>query len=97
ILVSGSNTGTSFLNSHRALDGAIQWSVGLGDTAPVIGLDGTIYVVAGQFLSAVSSSGQILWSAPLSGFTSTWLPPVVAADGSIRVAVSSPSRLYSFS
>jgi len=96
IIVSDFTGNGTFLNSHRASDGAAQWSLGLGGSTvspPVVGGDGTIYVsVDGGVLLAVSSSGQIVWASAYlgAGGYSELSVPVIASDGSIRQVVGVP-------
>jgi outer membrane protein assembly factor BamB len=76
------------LSAIAADDGALRWSVALGDrvyATPCVGDDGTIYQGsdAKKFV-AVSESGKVIWSLETDGDADTG--PAIAADGTIVFA-----------
>ena len=73
-----------------APDGTLKWTFpvtqapyGTGQTAPLIGSDGTIYVVAGRRLVALSPEGKLNWDL---GVGITTASPALAPDGTLYVA-----------
>lgn len=66
-------------------DGSEQWSLYLGragiGSSPVIGLDNTIYIVAGS-LYAISTEGIIRWSYA-AGHSGAPPSPVIGGDGTV--------------
>jgi hypothetical protein len=80
-------------------DGSVRWTLGreslqnaLDASSPVVGPDGTVYVMiatpAGGFesqakLVAIDRLGQVKWTCDLSG-DSVMTNPAVASDGSVR-------------
>jgi outer membrane protein assembly factor BamB len=87
-IIVGSQTGTlSAVNPQ----GNVLWTEMLGvdpiERSPVLADDGTIYVIAGGHLVAVSRDGGVRWRNDLPGRIAAG--PLVADDGSILVAVTS--------
>jgi len=60
--------------------------------APVLGSDGTIYVLAETKLVALSDKGKLLWDLPLQGTPVG--SPALAPDGTMYIAMSE-GTLYS--
>lgn len=82
-----------------APDGAVKWTFHLPQTrnmsrhaAPVLGSDGTIYIMAEQRLVALSDQGHLFWDLPLQG-TATG-SPALAPDGTMYIAMAE-GTLYS--
>jgi outer membrane protein assembly factor BamB len=74
-------------------DGALKWSVLVGDPirdivqpTPMLGMDGTIYVLAARKLVALTSSGNKLWEVALR--EDSTVSPTLAPDGTLYVAAS---------
>jgi outer membrane protein assembly factor BamB len=77
-------------------DGALSWSVHVGDPiktifqpsqpAPVLGSDGTIYILVARKLVALSLAGKQVWELPLSA--DSLVTPMLAMDGTLYVATS---------
>ncbi len=74
-------------------DGAVKWTFRLPQTrdrgrhpAPVLGSDGTIYIMAETRLVALSDKGHILWDLPLRGTTVG--SPALAPDGTLYIAMA---------
>jgi len=73
--------------------GELRWSLHIGDPvknlvqpSPVLGSDGTIYVLAAGKLVALSDLGTTLWELPLPGDAVT--SPTLASDGTLYIATS---------
>ncbi|MGB8541017.1 MAG: PQQ-binding-like beta-propeller repeat protein [Candidatus Acidiferrales bacterium] len=74
-------------------DGAVKWTFRLPQTrnrsrhsAPVLGSDGTIYIMAETRLVALTDKGHILWDLPLQG---TGIgSPALAPDGTMYIAMA---------
>jgi outer membrane protein assembly factor BamB len=62
---------------------AINWSP---HAAPILGSDGTIYVLAKQVLIALSAQGKFIWQLPLPGTLIG--SPALASDGTLYVATA---------
>ena len=82
-----------------APDGTVKWTFHLPKTrnmsrhaAPVLGSDGTIYVLAEQKLVALSEQGKLLWDLPLQG--TAMGSPALAPDGTMYIAMAE-GTLYS--
>jgi len=80
-------------------DGSVKWKFHLPRTrnmihqaAPVLGSDGTIYVLAETRLVALSDQGKLLWDLPLQGTPVG--SPALAPDGTMYIAMSE-GTLYS--
>ena len=80
-------------------DGTVKWRFPLPRTrnmirqaAPVLGSDGTIYVLAETKLVALSDKGKLLWDLPLQGTPVG--SPALAPDGTMYIAMSE-GTLYS--
>jgi outer membrane protein assembly factor BamB len=74
-----------------APDGTVSWKFRLPKTinasrhaAPIIGSDGTIYILAERMVIALSAQGKIIWQLPLQGTTIG--SPALAPDGTLYVA-----------
>lgn len=74
-----------------APDGTVSWKFRLPKTingsrhaAPIIGSDGTIYILAERMVIALSAQGKIIWQLPLQGTTIS--SPALAPDGTLYVA-----------
>lgn len=74
-----------FFNSRSlkalATDGLMQWSVEMddyGELTPVIGGDGSIYLVAASHLFAFSSGGELMWK-----IDGRFSQPSLGADGTL--------------
>jgi outer membrane protein assembly factor BamB len=77
-------------------DGVLLWNVHVGEPikaifqpsqpAPVLGSDGTIYVLVAQKLVALSPAGKQIWELPLSADSN--VPPTLAPDGTLYIATS---------
>jgi outer membrane protein assembly factor BamB len=77
-------------------DGVLLWNIHVGEPikaifqpsqpSPVLGSDGTIYVLVARKLVALSSAGKQIWELPLSADSP--VPPTLAMDGTIYVATS---------
>jgi outer membrane protein assembly factor BamB len=72
-------------------DGSLKWKFQSPNPvlnqelpAPVLGSDGTIYVVGAQRLIALSPEGRMLWELPLQG--SFGGSPALAPDGTLYIA-----------
>jgi len=81
-------------------NGVPLWTVQTsGETEPVLGLDGTIYVESNQLLVAVSPTGSVTWTAAPEDPSQSWSAPVVVvADSAIYAPTrgSSGSSLLAF-
>lgn len=80
-------------------DGLVKWRFPLPrtrnmsrHTAPLLGSDGTIYVLAETRLFALSDKGKLLWDLPLQGTPVG--SPALAPDGTMYIAMSE-GTLYS--
>ncbi len=91
-----------FLHAVDALTGALVWKVDVGadisKTSPVIGDDGTIYVVEyvslyGSNLAAVTHLGGLRWKHGIGAGMGTSSPAYDAADGEVYVG---GDKLYCF-
>jgi outer membrane protein assembly factor BamB len=76
-----------------ASDGSLKWKFQLPKTtngdlhaAPVLGSDGTIYLLAEQMLIAMAPQGRLIWDLPLPG--SFGGSPALAPDGTLYVGTS---------
>jgi outer membrane protein assembly factor BamB len=77
-------------------DGVLLWNVQVGEPikaifqpsqpSPVLGSDGTIYVLVARKLVALSPAGKQIWELPLSADSP--VPPTLAMDGTIYVGTS---------
>jgi len=68
--------------------GTQQWSVQLADgicSTAAIAPDGTIYIVDGSYLNAVSNAGIIKWSTAIGAAHDRDVSPVVNADGTVFI------------
>jgi len=72
-------------------DGSLKWKFQSPNAvlnqelpAPVLGSDGTIYVLVAQRLMALSPEGRMLWELPLQGAFGG--SPALAPDGTIYIA-----------
>ena len=80
-------------------DGTVKWTFHLPKTrnmsrhaAPLLGSDGTIYLLAEQRLVALSDQGKLLWDLPLQG--TAMGSPALAPDGTLYIAMAE-GTLYS--
>ena len=80
-------------------DGTVKWTFHLPQTrnmsrhaAPLLGSDGTIYVLAEQRLVALSDQGKLRWDLPLQG--TAMGSPALAPDGTLYIAMAE-GTLYS--
>lgn len=77
--------------------GAVKWTfpaAGAVNVSPVIGADGTVYVVDdASHLYAIDKSGTWKWTVTTSGVIG--FPPAVGADGTVYV-VDNSSNAYAF-
>src|SRR3954452_23760951 len=72
-------------------DGAVRWVLpGAGDGGPSIGPDGTVYVASGGTITAISSSGTILWTFTDPDGQGVIAGPTVGPDGNIYVVTDYP-------
>lgn len=80
--------GTQLLYAINTTDGSEIWARSIGDTqcTPVVGPDGTIYMVGDKFY-AFNPDGSGKWNCTLSGSSSMGI--VIASDGTIYVGTSS--------
>jgi outer membrane protein assembly factor BamB len=79
--------------------GTVKWTFHLPKTrnmsrhaAPLLGSDGTIYVLAEQRLVALSDQGKLLWDLPLQG--TAMGSGALGADGTLYIAMAE-GTLYS--
>ncbi|MHA1479927.1 MAG: outer membrane protein assembly factor BamB family protein [Candidatus Thorarchaeota archaeon] len=83
------NTGRSKFSGPDS--GTIRWKVkiGKGLKEPSVGLEGTVYVPTDTKLTAIDSSGEILWAEEIYGFRKVPLKgmttPAIREDGSLIV------------
>ena len=80
-------------------DGTVKWTFHLPQTrnmsrhaAPLLGSDGTIYLLAEQRLVALSDQGKLRWDLPLRG--TAMGSPALAPDGTLYIAMAE-GTLYS--
>jgi outer membrane protein assembly factor BamB len=80
-------------------DGTVKWTFHLPQTrnmsrhaAPLLGSDGTIYLLAEQRLVALSDQGKLRWDLPLQG--TAMGSPALAPDGTLYIAMAE-GTLYS--
>jgi len=80
-------------------DVTVKWTFHLPQTrnmsrhaAPLLGSDGTIYVLAEQRLVALSDQGKLRWDLPLQG--TAMGSPALAPDGTLYIAMAE-GTLYS--
>lgn len=72
-------------------DGTVKWTFRLPQTrrgvlSPVLGSDGTIYIMAATRLVALSDKGHIYWDLPLQGTAVG--APALAPDGTLYIAMA---------
>jgi outer membrane protein assembly factor BamB len=74
-----------------APNGTVSWTFRLPKTinasrhaAPIIGSDGTIFILAERMVIALSAQGKIIWQLPLQG--TTMGQPALAPDGTLYIA-----------
>ncbi|PEJ58847.1 hypothetical protein CN692_07685 [Bacillus sp. AFS002410] len=65
--------------------------ISIGNSSPVIGADGTIYVRSDGFLKAIDENGKEKWALPVGAEGGS--SPVIAADGTLYIGTN---RAYNF-
>ena len=76
-------------------DGSLKWNVGISESPeaviPIVGTDGTIYVVTYEGVTAINPNGTLKWRYKANIYSSFSLP-VIGKDGTIYI--NSTEHLY---